>query len=87
MTRDDIRDIVIMDVMPMYSRLDCMLNQKLDKSDAEFNEVVRWMREFKPMLDMLVDTVYELQRKVQEQRQLITQVTWSSLIDKAGESD
>ena len=87
MTRDDVRDIVIMDVMPMYSRLDCMLNQKLDKSDAEFNELVHWMKGTKPVLDLLADTVYELQREVQEQRHLITQVTWSSLIDEAGESD
>lgn len=87
MTRDDVRDIVIMDVLPMYSRLDDMLNHKLDKSDADFDELVCWMRESKPMLDMLVDTVYELQREVQEQRDLITQVAWSSLIDETGERD
>lgn len=87
MTRDDVRDIVIGDVLPMYSRLQDVLEQKLDKGDAEFNEVVHWMRESEPMLNMLVDTVYELQREVQEHRDLITQVAWSSLIDETGESD
>lgn len=87
MTRDDIRDIVIMDVLPMYSQLNDMLNQKLDKSDADFNELVCWMKETKPVLDILADTIFILQREIQEQRELITQMTWSSLIDETGESD
>lgn len=87
MTRDDVRDIIMVDVLPMYSRLDDMLNQKLDKSDADFNELVCWMKETRPVLDILANAVCELQCEVQEQRQLITQVAWSSLIDETGESD
>lgn len=87
MTRDDIRDIVIMDVLPMYSQLQEVLNQKRDKNDADFDELIRWMKETKPVLDVLIETVFALQIEIQEQRQLITQVAWSSLIDETGESD
>lgn len=77
----------MMDVLPMYSRLQDMLDQKRDKDDADFDNLVCWMKETKPVLDILTETVFALQREIQEQRELITQMTWSSLIDETGESD